>query len=121
MLVAVILYPSVAGRTVVRMLGIGGGIPVTFLVRTMQVGGSSVVAEERSGCLILNVGGRVIVQNLSKPSSERCAGKPPTISPSHVDALEGISVYSTADIIEMTRYHDEANARTPVADPHPND
>lgn len=118
-LMAAIFYPSFAGRTVVRMLGIGGGIPVTFLVRTMRVGGSTVVAEERSGCLILNVGGQVIVQNLTKPSSERCAGRPPTLVPSHVDALEGISVYSTADIIDMTRYHDEANARTPVIDAHP--
>ena len=119
--VAVVFDPSFAGRTVVRMLGIGGGIPVKFLVRTMHVGSSSVIAEERSGCLILNAGGRLIVQTLSKPDSERCAGKPQTLAPSHVDALEGIFVYSTADIIDMTRYHGEASVPTSVADPHPKD
>jgi hypothetical protein len=93
--------PSFAGRIVLRELGIGGGIPVKLLIRTMRPGGSNVTADNVRGCLILNLGGRVILRPLEKPTRELCA-EPIAGAQQQRTELKGLHVYSSSDVIEMT-------------------
>ena len=63
-------WPAFAGRTALRIIGIGGGIPTEIIVKTMSVGSTSFVAEKRIGCLILNAGGQVIMRRNTHPTVE---------------------------------------------------
>jgi hypothetical protein len=65
-------YPAYIGAKTLRLMGIGGGIPVLLHIRS----GSPVLqaAEQRevAGCLILNIGSQIIIRPTLAPPPVQC-------------------------------------------------
>ena len=56
---------SFFGGAALRVLGIGGGIPVSILVRVTQPGDSQPTTIERLGCLVLEMGGDILIKPMA--------------------------------------------------------
>jgi len=92
--------PGYSGRQILRALGIGGGIPVEFIVRTMQDKGTQLIAEKQAGCLISNLGGRIVISEFEQTSGDRCAGEQQSESRPH-RSLAGVTIFSSTDVLRL--------------------
>ena len=96
-----LLNPAYSGRQVLRFLGIGGGIPVVLLTKTMDPDGTSVFARKLDGCLIVNVGSRIVFQPLSNPNWKGCNAQE-TGNSAPQPMLASTVVLSQSDILSIS-------------------
>jgi len=102
--VALALYPTYFSRKTLHFLGIGGGIPIEILLRTMEPSGTSFIARSVRGCLILNAGSRIIFQPLDVPTSDACGRELPLQELGYDTMYKGIEVLSGSDIIKLSGF-----------------
>ena len=67
-----IYFPSYSGGLALRVLGMGGGIPISIVVKTMLPGSKDIVAVVKPGCLILKSAFEVIVKSDDNPTLGTC-------------------------------------------------
>jgi hypothetical protein len=92
---------SYSGEKALQFFGIGGGIPVSILKKTMTPGGKDVVAQTIDGCIILNAGSHVIIGVLKHPTLTTCQLE---FSPSrvhHGEMVKDIEIISGSDVISI--------------------
>jgi hypothetical protein len=62
---ALLFQPSLVGALALRMMGFGGGMPVSMLVRSVDTEGRPQFFVTR-GCLAFNVGGQIVIEEFPK-------------------------------------------------------
>ena len=79
MVASAVIGPGIPfmGGAALRFVGIGGGLPIIMLIKTMEPGAGQIVAKEVKGCLILPTGDSVLVSR-GEPT-DKCR-PPPGIS-----------------------------------------
>lgn len=91
--------PSYAGGLALRVLGIGGGIPISVTVRTMLPGTQDTLAKSKTGCLIIKSGSEMILKPLDHPTSEIC--NPPIFVTLLKTNYDRIPMYSQVEVIPV--------------------
>lgn len=91
-------------KKTLHFLGIGGGIPVEILLRTMEADRKEVIARLVPGCLILNAGSRVIIQPMADPTESACSRElsPEELKPGTM--YQKVTVFSGSDIIKISGF-----------------
>lgn len=97
-------YPGALGKRTLHILGIGGGIPIKILLKTMKPESKDIIAQTVQGCLILNVGSRLILQPLDAPSEETCSLEYPLNEIGYRNIYKGVEVISSVDVIRVSRF-----------------
>ena len=95
---------SAFSKKTLHFMGIGGGIPVEILYRTVAVGGKGAIAQKITGCLILNAGSRVIIQPMTNPTESTCSRMLSTQELRYGTMYRGITVFSGSDTIELSGF-----------------
>ena len=101
-IVALAWYPSFFSKRTLHFLGLGGGIPIEVLLRTMDPEETRVIARLVHGCLILNAGSRVIIQPMVAPTTDTCSREPSLDDLSYATMYKGVEVFSGSDIIKLS-------------------
>lgn len=101
---ALAYYPSFFSQRTLHLLGIGGGIPVKVLVKTMDPEGTNVIARSINGCLILNTGSRIILQILETPTVNICSQLSSQNEARYAAMYKEITVLSGSDVIRISGY-----------------
>lgn len=104
-------YPSFFSKRTLHVLGIGGGILIEILLRTMNPQEVNVVARLVHGCLILNAGSRVIIQPMNAPTADACSRELPSGEVSYANMYIGIEVFSSSDIIKLSGFTSDETIR----------
>ena len=99
-----ICFPSMSGRVAVRSLGIGGGIPIEFIARTMNDGEHGMTGRSHNGCLILNVAGRFIIQKLDQLNHKNCDQDSSDDAAQFYPMFTGITVFPSQDVLLINRF-----------------
>ncbi len=89
-----VFLPSYCGKRSLYLLGIGGGIPVVVLMKPM-------LGQNVDGCLIVNMGGRLIVWPMPEPTEAACRDLAPEGTPGGVPALSRVVMISQIDIEQI--------------------
>jgi hypothetical protein len=90
---------SYSGEKALQFFGIGGGIPVSILKKTMTPGGKDVVAQIINACMILNAGSHIII--LKDPTLTTCQLEFSQSRVHHGEMLKGVEIISGSDVISI--------------------
>lgn len=108
LLLITMLYPGLPylGGAGLRFLGIGGGAPVSILIKTMEPGSAQVAAKEVNGCLIFALGSDVLIAPMEH--REECKVIPKIgclwdrrTAPQPYDRLER---YARSDVLKFSKF-----------------
>ena len=102
-----IYAPSYFGGLSLRILGIGGGIPISLITKTMPPGSKDMIASVKRGCLVLKTATEIVVKPDDKPTPEKCHLQ---LFPSSDDESQSrptvfnqVEVYPFSQIIQIDR------------------
>ena len=100
LLVILIAYfePFYAGRTTLRVLGIGGGIPVEVLQKYQAPGSNVIVGRIIRGCLLLNSGSKVAMRVKEGKEKIDCQNET-NINGAYNSMYHGVEVISGSDVV----------------------
>ena len=105
--VFVIYAPGYAGGLALRVLGIGGGIPISLTIMTIQPGTQETVARTKTGCLIIKSGSEVIIKTTDNVAPKTCN---PSIfanlsmeSASRIQMFSQVEVFPTSQVIQINK------------------
>ena len=101
--------PSYAGGIALRLLGIGGGFPISITVKSMPVGRQETVAVNKVGCLIIRSSSEIIVKTFDKrvPTVEDCV---PSLlpgiggsGPSPASMFSQVEVFPNSQLLQINK------------------
>ncbi|TWA89851.1 hypothetical protein FBY14_105149 [Azospirillum brasilense] len=96
---------SVLAATALRMLGFGGGMPVTITVKRLDEGKGIAEARKLSGCLILQTGSAVVFK-IEAADAKRCRPEMRPLEPFRpASPYEGIIQFQRTDVTEIEAFH----------------
>ncbi len=98
------VYPgaSCLGGMTLEWLGLGGDIPVSIIVRTIEPGASETRAVQISGCLVLGIGGDVLIR--PTPRRTDCRLKPRSIfayTQQTIAPYQDVERYARTDVLKI--------------------
>jgi hypothetical protein len=102
--VSAVFWPGIPflGGSVLQFMGIGGGPPVTMLVKTMEPGTTQIVAKEPKGCLILATGDAVLFSRADH--TEKCGARPAFMNTQiSSEPHEMVERYALSDVLKLSR------------------
>lgn len=111
--ISVLLFqPSVVGATALRMIGLGGGMPASMLVKSIDAESKTQISIVR-GCVVLNAGGQIVVEEIA-PNIEANANLANRCRPRHWllrEAMEerkkqfcNLAVYTRSDAVIISSF-----------------
>ncbi|WP_149472421.1 hypothetical protein [Roseomonas genomospecies 6] len=102
----IMVYPggSMLAATALRMLGFGGGMPVTITVKRLDEGKGIAEARKLSGCLILQTGSAVVFK-IEETDAKRCWLEMHPLEPFRpASPYEGIIQFQRIDVTEIEAF-----------------
>ncbi|PGH54274.1 hypothetical protein CRT60_31220 [Azospirillum palustre] len=109
-IVLVMVFPggSVLAATALRMLGFGGGMPVTITVKRLDERKGVAEARKLSGCLILQTGSAIVFK-IEEADARRCRLESRPFEPFQAAApFDGIVQFQRADVTEIEGFQGKA-------------
>ncbi len=103
----IIYAPAYAGGLALRVLGIGGGIPISVTIKTMQPGTQETVAKIKTGCLIIKSGSEIIIRTTDNMAPKSCNPSifinPSMESAGRIPMFSQVEVFPTSQIIQINK------------------
>lgn len=99
--VFVLYAPGYAGRLALRILGIGGGVPISVTVKTILPGTQDIVATVKTGCLIVKSGSELMIKNVSNATPELC--NPPIFAALGQENADRIQMFPEVEVLPIAQ------------------
>ncbi len=98
--------PEYWGGATLKSLGIGGEIPVTLLVKTLEIGKTEEISLQVPGCLILLTGNQVLIRPTADIAtcSLRSKVRTPFAIPEVSPPFKGLESYNRADVLRISEF-----------------
>lgn len=100
-LMFVIYAPGYAGGLALRVLGIGGGIPISLTIKTMQPGTQETVAKTKTGCLIIKSGSEIIIRTTDNIAPKTC--NPSIFANISMESIGRIQMFSQVEVFPISQ------------------
>jgi hypothetical protein len=102
----IFLYPSNWGGLALRVLGIGGDLPVSLSIRETPRGGSVAIARQVSGCLVLATNADIYLRQDIPRRECHLRGQYETFlhKAAPTFAYHGLMRYARADVLTISEY-----------------
>ncbi len=111
-LIFAIFNPSFAGSLSLRVLGIGGGIPISITVKTMVPGFQVTSATIKTGCLIIRSGSEFVIRTIESPTLDKCRihlrADYPDSKGVNVPTFKQVEVFPSSQILQINKSDDTA-------------